>query len=259
MPKSRYTFTCVVLLCLVGSPRAIAQPAISIPEEGHFPIGELSIAAGINVSPMSPGQESTGGIIGPDVRLHLDTRLLLINFEGIYNVADLGDAAWMTRAEIVLGSLLGIRDSANIIRFWNDVPRGSYLERTVTYYANRSMPLFFGLTMGVSVWRLRAATYSSGSLNFVRSPASLPILDVGLAVRSPQVEAHLAPSYEFHTHSKGLRLAFGYGVYIFDNMLFFGVAFDQLFGASHAGDSGIRMSTAGLFTVGIGTSIGARS
>lgn len=228
---------------------------------GHFPILRVGGIAGISGVPIPTDdpddpQDTYGPIVGVDVHAHIDARAFLLNFEGIFNVLD-GDVWWVGRGQIVLGTLLGGRSWANVIKSMSQTQSGNVVTTTTEWYTHKKLPVFYGLHAGASVYGVRESSSPSYAIEQrTREPATVPVLDVGFTLMSPQIELMLAPAFDLASGSKGLRWAYGMAFPIGNKPLFFRFNGDHFFGSDPEDGSGRRLGWTLLLSIGLGTGMG---
>ena len=248
---------------LAGGSLARAEPPPG-DRVGRFPPILLGVVGGLGISPvpyeLSSGAPSThdvfSGILGPEAYLHVDARAFLVTVQGMVNVVG-SNPRWMTRGQIVLGKGLGFRTTHNVLKSMSDRSvGGGYVVRTTEHYVHKHVPMFIGLSGGVTLWGVGEAEYESylsGPTGLTRDAALLPTVDVGITLKSPQFEIMVAPMYELATASRGLRWAYGMAFPVGDRPLFFRFSGDHVFGDDPLDQSGRRMSTILLVTLGSGS------
>ena len=227
---------------------------------GHFPVLTASVQAGMDMTPVgftdndTPDQEtSISAVVGPDIVADFDTHKFLLELEGLYN--PLGDLRWTAGAHVTFG----FRTTHHLIKSISDSPANASGEftRTTTVYTNRDVPAYFGITGGVSLWGFDTTTFSSiDGASGSRSPSTLPVVDIGLAIQSPQLLLAIAPEYDLSGDHLGMHYAFGIGFPVGDHMLSMRFTADQLFGDDAIDNSGRRTQVIMMFSLGLSTSIG---
>ena len=232
----------------------------------HFPLLWVALIGGFDSTPVgytaangaSDSLNALNGIVGPDVIMHVDTNAFLLELEGFYNPA--GDLRWTARAH----ATFGFRDTHHLIRSISDSPANSsgYYTETTTYYVHKFVPVYLGLTAGISLWGFgttTATSYADSTPLGSRGPAVVPVLDAALAVRSPQIEFTVGPEYSASGGNLGLRFALGVAFPIGEYPLFFRSTVDDLFGDDPTDNSGRRTSIITTFSLGMGSSLGTGS
>jgi hypothetical protein len=250
---------------------ARADDDVSGDTVGHFPLARLGLVGGFDFAPVPyadlSGAPDThddfGGVLAPELELHLDTQAMLVNLTGVYNVVG-GNVGWMGRAEIVMGKVLGLRTTHNVIKSISDSAPDSSGEytRTTETYVHLHVPMYFGVSAAASVWGVGEVSYTAPSYTVpegvtnTRSAAVVPAVDVGLTLQSPQLELSVGPLLELSTGSWGLHWAYGMGLPIGDRLLWFRFTGDHVLGSDELDNSGRRMGTTMMFAMGMSTGLG---
>lgn len=267
---SRLLGTLVVGLGCAALPSlAYAQP--SGDTVGHFPYAQAGIVGAFSIAPIPyatlsgapDSHDDFGGLVGPQVEIHVDARAFLLNVEGTYNLVG-GGVGWMGRAQVVLGKGLGLRTKHHVVKSISDSKpdyAGNYT-RTTEWYTHKHVPMFIGVSAAASVWQIAEASYTAPSytepngVTNTREAAVMPMIDAGFTMISPQLELTLAPLLDLSTGSFGIHWAYGMALPIGDHPFYFRFTGDHIVGDDPMDNSGRRMSATLMCAIGFGTGLG---
>jgi hypothetical protein len=238
-----------------------SMPAAPAPA-GRIPLLEAGLSGGFATVPYAR-PDRTGctsycddsvfaGVLTVDGRLNLDLTKLLFIGQGSYSPIG-SDIAFIGRANVVFGSMLGGRGSASL---WKPIGGYSTATEDVTItkiYANE-IPVFYGLELGTTVFGMRDGTDTGADITPAPTKPGglLGTIEVGFAAVTAQEELVVAPVYEVTTGTVGFRwearLAFPFGRFPF----YFRLAGDHFFGS--AADE--RLGQLFVMGIGLGSSLG---
>lgn len=249
-------------LLIVATTMSVARLAHAEDEiRGHFPLLRAGVIAGFSSVPIPTDdpdypQTKFGGVVGADLHAHIDARIFLLNFEGVFNALS-SDLWWGARGQLVLGAGLGGRSYVNVIKSMSQTQSGSTVTTTTEWYTHKKLPMFYGLHVGANILGLRESTSPDyASVQSRRDAATLPTVDAGFTLMSPQLEVMIAPCLDLNTSAKGLRWAYGMAFPLGNKPFFFRFTGDHFFGSDPMDGSGRRLGFSLLVSLGLGTSMG---
>ena len=247
-------------LLLVGFTATAHADAIQ-PERdvmGRFPILEAGLVAGFSMTPipytMLDAHDNLSGLAGPDLHAHVDARTFLLNLQGFYNVANT-DTAWKARAQLVVGA----RTKHRVLKSMHDstpTSSGSFT-RTTEHYLHKHVPMIIGVSAGASVVRVNETSYTSafGDSN-LRPAATLPMIDAGFTLQSPQIKLTVGPLVSITDKIYGAHWEFGMSFPVGSMSLFWRLSGDHLVGDDPLDNSGRRFGALVLATFGLAPGYG---